>query len=159
MSRANWPSERDAAEALVKTAAVFLTHGVTKIFYHAGTCGPVNGRNGGGIFFEYGAAPRKMYAAVNALAALLGPAPKPLLPKATPKAMLCYLFTAPEGAAAIVWARGEEAELGRLPAGVTATDMMGDPLDPDDAPITPTPVYLRAARAEQLRALLTSPQQ
>ncbi len=75
MSRANWGSEQAAAEALVKTAAVFLSHGVRKIFYHAGTCGPINSSSGGGIFFEYGGAPRKMFAAQNALANQLGPNP------------------------------------------------------------------------------------
>lgn len=157
MSRANWPSEREAAEALVKTAAVFLTHGVTRIFYHAGTCGPVNGRNGGGIFFEYGGAPRKMYAAVNALANVLGPAPVPLLPRTNSKDILSYMFTTSGGGVAVVWARGEEAEIGRLPAGVTATDMMGNHLDRDDLRLASTPVFLKAARAEELSVLLTSP--
>jgi hypothetical protein len=150
MSRANWPSEREAAEALVKTAAVFLSHGVTKIFYHAGTCGPINGRNGGGIFFEYGGAPRKMYVALSALANQLGPAPKPMPPVATKSRLQAYLFDTPEGALAVVWSPGGEPLRLQLGDKVTAKDMMGNIVHQDTIEMANTPVYLLAPDAESL---------
>lgn len=153
MSRANWPSERAAAEALVKTAAVFLTHGVEKIFYHAGTCGPLNGQDGGGIFFEYGGTPRKMYAALNVLADMLGPHPRPLPPPVVTKDVRAYLFQTPTGVVAIAWA--DDANPSPLSAGdkMTAKDMMGNAL-PRAVDLTATPVYVSATKPAALRKAL-----
>ena len=72
MNRCRWPSERAATEHIVKFTAVSFAHGVRKIFFHAGTCGTINGPDAGGVLFEYGGAPRKMYAGVAALTALAG---------------------------------------------------------------------------------------
>jgi hypothetical protein len=154
MSRANWPSERHAAEALVKTAAAFLSHGVTKIFYHAGTCGPINGRDGGGIFFEYGGAPRKMVAAQSTLANLLGPDPTPL-PSFSPDGRLrAYLFETASGALAVTWSSGEQ--LPGLPLGdqVAAKDIMGNTIERNTVDIGETPLYLTGPNAHSLREVL-----
>ena len=43
MNRCRWPSERAATEHIVKFTAVGFAHGVRKIFFHAGTCGTING--------------------------------------------------------------------------------------------------------------------
>ena len=72
MNRCRWPSERAATEHIVKFTAVSFAHGVRKIFFHAGTCGTINGPDAGGVLFDYGGAPRKMYAGVAALTRLLG---------------------------------------------------------------------------------------
>ena len=72
MNRCRWPSERAATEHIVKFTAVSFAHGVRKIFFHAGTCGTINGADAGGVLFEYGGAPRRMYAGVAALTKLLG---------------------------------------------------------------------------------------
>ncbi len=150
MSRANWPSEQAASEALVKTAAVFLSHGVRKIFYHAGTCGPINSSSGGGIFFEYGGAPSKMYAAQNALANQLGPTPVPQGVSATVEHLHRYLFDTQQGFVAIVWAAAEEEVVLPLPPSVTAYDLMSRPLPGSTLRISGTPVYLRSSRWEDL---------
>jgi len=71
-NRCRWPSERAATEHIVKFTAVAFAHGVRKVFFHAGTCGPINGADAGGVLFEYGGAPRRMYAGVAALTRLLG---------------------------------------------------------------------------------------
>ncbi len=154
MSRANWPSEREAAEALVKTAAVFLSHGVTKIFYHAGTCGPINGRDGGGIFFEYGGTPRKMYVGLNTVANLLGPTPKPLPPIEIDGRLYAYLFETGDGAVAIVWSPTDQSL--KIPLGdqVAAADMMGNAVEHDVIEVGPTPLYLTAPNTDSLRTLL-----
>ena len=72
MNRCRWPSERAATEHIVKFTAVSFAHGLRKIFFHAGTCGTINGPDAGGVLFEYGGAPRKMYPGVAALTRLLG---------------------------------------------------------------------------------------
>ena len=154
MSRANWPSERDASEAVVKTAAAFLSHGVTKIFYHAGTCGPINGRDGGGIFFEYGGAPRKMYVALSALANLLGPAPKPVSPAVTDDRLQAYLFDTGEGAVAIVWSSDEQSFGLPLRDQVTARDIMGNAIKQNRIDVGYTPLYLNGPSADSLRNTL-----
>ena len=154
-SRAHWPSERDAAEALVKSSAVFLTYGLQKIFFHCGTCGPLNGRNGTSIFFEYGGAPRKMYAALNALANLLGPEPKPLSPRFANDRLRAHLFKTRRGIVAVVWQTGEKPVRIRLPAGVTARDMMGNAHARSTVQIATTPTYLLCSEADRLRELLS----
>jgi hypothetical protein len=153
MQRTNWPSERAASEGLVKTAAVFLTHGVTKVFYHAGTCGPLNGQDGGGIFFEYGGAPRKMYVALSALANLLGPAPKPALPRLANDHLRAHLFQTEAGAVAIVWATSDQPVRVQLPAGANAKDLMGNGIAQRSVELSATPVYL-VGKVASLRASL-----
>jgi hypothetical protein len=154
MARANWPSEAAASEGLVKSSVVFLSHGVQKIFFHAGTCGPINGSDGGGIFFEYGGTPRKMFVALNRLARLLGPAPVPLLPRIATDRVRAYLFRTPGGIVAVAWACTDEAVTVSLPGGITARDLMGNPLAQRSAKLTATPMYFIGPDAEKLRALL-----
>ncbi len=150
MSRANWGSEQAAAEALVKTAAVFLSHGVQKVFYHAGTCGPINSSSGGGIFFEYGGTPRKMFAAQSALANQLGPAPQPEPFAKAAGNLQRYRFRTRDGFVAIVWsATGAEVPL-TIPGAVIAMDLMGNRLPASTVTLKQTPIYLRASRKEDL---------
>ncbi len=142
MTRAHWDTERLASEALVKWAAVCVGNGVTKIFYHAGVCGEINGRDAGGIFFEYGGTPRKMYAALSALANLLGPEPVPVPIGPRSDAIAQYVFATDRGLLAIVWsADGTEQSLRRA-GDVRILDMMGNPLDADPLTIGSTPIYL-----------------
>ena len=70
MNRCRWPSERAATEHIVKFAAIGFAHGVEKIFFHAGTAGRINGPDAGGVLFEYGGAPRTMYAGIAAFTKL-----------------------------------------------------------------------------------------
>jgi hypothetical protein len=154
MSRANWSSEREASEALVKSSAVFLTHGVRKVFFHSGTCGPINDRNGASIFFEYAGAPRKMYAALSALANVLGPDFEPLAPRVATDHLRAHLFRTQLGVVAVVWASGDSPVSVDLPTGVTARDMMGNPVEGDTVEITSTPTYLVCGKASRLRHAL-----
>ena len=153
MSKCNWPSEQAASEALVKMAAVYGTYGVSKVFFHAGTSGYLNGRSGSGIFFEYGGAPRKMYPALSALANLLGPASQPLPPRIVRSGLRAYLFKGARGALAVVW-RDEGQSALRLPAGAHALDIMGNRLPTRTPAATPTPLYLVADDAGALRTAL-----
>jgi hypothetical protein len=139
---------------LVKTAAAFLSHGVTKIFFHAGTCGPINGRDGGGIFFEYGGAPRKMYVALSALANLLGPAPRPLSLHVTNDRLQAYLFEGAEGALAVAWSSDGQPLTLRLGDQTNAIDMMGNKIQRNVVDVGYTPLYLSAPKADSLSEML-----
>ena len=150
MSKCNWPSERAGSEALVKMIAVYGTYGVSKVFFHAGTSGYLNGRSGSGIFFEYGGAPRKMYAALAALASLLGPAPEPAAPRVVKGDLRAYFFKADGRAVGIVWRQEGAARL-RVPDGVAARDIMGNVVDDGVVTVDQTPVYLVADKVDRLR--------
>ena len=102
MNRCRWPSERAATEHIVKFTAVAFAHGVRKIFFHAGTCGTINGPDAGGVLFEYGGAPRKMYAGVAALTRLLG-VPDECVKAVHDDGLVAYVFRAKDRVVAIAW--------------------------------------------------------
>ncbi len=150
MSRANWPNERAASEALVKSAAVFLSHGIARIYYHSGTCGIINGRSGDGVFFEYGGTPRKMYAAQNVLARMLGPTPRPVSIDLQNNALQVYGFETERGAIAIVWSSDGQALILEPGPNISGFDIMGNPLPPDVLTVSETPIYLKTSAAGDL---------
>lgn len=139
MNRCRWRSEAMAGEQLVKFVAVSFAHGVRKLFLHAGTCGPMNGMDAGNVFFEYGGAPRKMYPAVAALVALLG-TPERCMGVVSGNGARGYVFKGRAGAVGIAWA--EAARAIRLPDGVEAIDMMGNPAGARELMLGRSPVYL-----------------
>ena len=157
MNRSDWNTESAAAAALVKTSAVFLTYGVSKIFFHAGICGRINEVPPGGIFFEYDREPRKMAAALNALANRLGPRPTPAAPAAPPIATpttRAYFFDTVKGGLAIAWATGDRPVPLHPGPGVTVHDIMGNPREkPELLPDGP-PLLLQAADSKRLAAML-----
>ncbi len=142
MSRSLWPSERAAAEALVQSAAVFCSHNIRRIFFHAGTSGPINGPTAGGVFFEYGGTPRKMLAAVSALTRFLDPSCKAIDLGKQPPHMRRYLFKVNKGALAIAWSREPEPVRLSLRKGLRAYDIMGNELKGGTVTLSATPVYL-----------------
>ena len=150
MSRANWPNERAASEALVKTAAVFLSTGVEKIFYHGGTCGVINEKCGGSVFFEYGGTPRKMYAAQNALARILGPAPQPIAVPLRADGVSVYGFDTGNRISAIVWSTNGEMRRIKPGPNVAGADIMGNSIKVETLEVSATPVYLTAPVAADL---------
>ncbi|MFO7902130.1 MAG: beta-galactosidase [Planctomycetota bacterium] len=141
MSKSVWPSERAASEALVQSAAAFCSHGVRKIFLHAGTCGPINGSSAGGVFFEYGGAPRKMLPAVWALSRLLGADFEPVDTGPQPQDRRLYVFRVKRGLLAIAWTREEKPLRVTTSEDITVVDMMGNELNPRTIELTATPVY------------------
>jgi hypothetical protein len=157
MSKSVWPSERDASQALVQSAAAFCSHGLRKIFLHAGTCGPINGSSAGGIFFEYGGVPRKMLPAVWALSRLLDADFEPVDLGPQPQDRRVYVFRVKRGLLAIAWTREEEPFRITTSDDITAVDMMGNELDAHTIQLTATPVYFLAdtLTPEKLRRILS----
>lgn len=142
MHRALRPSELRGAVDLVKFAAVLGSGNVTKVFYHAGTCGALNEDTAGNVFFEYGGAPRKMYAAQAALSHLL-PADARFVRKWTdPPGLHAFEFQSPQGTTVIAWSAGKEETAYTVPEGWTAFDLMGNAIAGKTVAIGPIPVYL-----------------
>ncbi len=153
MNRCRWPSERAATEHIVKFTAVAFAYGVRKIFFHAGTCGPINGADAGGVLFEYGGAPRRMFAGVAALTKLLG------VPEACERIVsrddtCAYCFRTGGQTLAIVWRTGDGTKPLQSVAGVTVRDIMGNPVEAGAAVVSETPLYLLGASAEAVQRAL-----
>lgn len=142
MNRALRPNELRGAADLVKFAAVLGSGNVTKIFYHAGTCGALNEDTAGNVFFEYGGAPRKMFAAQAALSRML-PADARFIRKwSDPPGLHAFEFGSPRGKTVIAWTTGKQEVAYPLPAGWTAYDLMGNRVEAGTVAIGSIPVYL-----------------
>jgi hypothetical protein len=152
MNRCRWPSEQAATEHLVRFAAVSFAHGVRKIFFHVGTCGPINGPDAGGVLFEYGGAPRKMYPGVAALTQILG-VPEAFVKKIGRGGLRAYLFRAQNHVVAVAWNRGAEAKPLRLSAGTRGFDIMGNELPARDTVLGEAPLYVTGDSAEAVSAV------
>ena len=149
MNRCRWPSERAATEHIVKFTAVSFAHGVRKIFFHAGTCGTINGPDAGGVLFEYGGTPRKMYAGVAALTRLLG-VPDECVKTLRADGLAAYVFRVKDQAVAIAWCEpGQSRKLRPAPT-VQAYDIMGNNLLPNGVVLEDSPVYLVAKEAKAI---------
>ena len=154
MNRCRWPSERAATEHIVKFTAVSFAHGVRKIFFHAGTCGTINGPDAGGVLFEYGGAPRKMYAGVAALTRLLG-VPDECVKTVHDDGLAAYVFRTKDRLVAIAWCEaGRSRKLKTAPT-VQAYDIMGNALSLKDSVLEESPVYLVGKSAETVLASLS----
>lgn len=153
MNRCRWASERAATEHIVKFAAVAFAHGVRKIFFHAGTCGAINGPDAGGVLFEYGGAPRKMLAGVAAFTRRVG-VPDELVRRIRTDSVEASVFRARQRIVAVAWCPTDTLHTLTLPSGVSAYDIMGNALPPLRLDLAGTPVYLEASNAEPILDLL-----
>ena len=153
MNRCRWPSERAATEHIVKYTAVAFAHGVRKIFFHAGTCGTINGSDAGGVLFEYGGAPRRMYPGVAVLTKQLG------VPEACERIVnrdgtCAYLFRTAGQTLAIAWRSGAENKPVKPVEGVTVCDIMGNEVGPGAAVLSESPLYLLGSTADLVERAL-----
>lgn len=153
MNRCRWSSERAATEHMVKFAALSFAYGVRKIFFHAGTCGPINGPDAGGVLFEYGGAPRKMYAGAAALTRLLG-VPQSCEQIIHRAGVRAYIFRTAGRSVAIAWQdNGQTKRLKPTPP-VTAWDIMGNELPTGEVVLGESPLYLAAPTAKPIATSL-----
>lgn len=147
-----WPSERIAADYVVRHAIILLAHGVEKIFYHEPIEGPVNigTMDIENTFLSPDAVPRKSYAAISALANLLGPSPRyvgqPKGPEA--KDAFGYAFQCNDRALLAVWAPrndgGAKAHWIDIPEGIEVSDIMGNRVGAEKITLSESPVYLQS---------------
>ena len=144
-----WANERAATEHIVKFTAVSFAHGVRKIFFHAGTCGTINGPDAGGVLFEYGGSPRKMLPGVAALTRILG-VPQDCVQILHVQGVAAYLFKVNRRTVAIAWCdAGPPCSLRPAPA-VQAYDIMGNPLTLEGTALNQTPIYLVGDSAQAI---------
>jgi len=156
MNRCRWPSERAATEHIVKFAAIGFAHGVEKIFFHAGTAGRINGPDAGGVLFEYGGAPRKMYAGIAIFTKVFKWVTSPLR-VVNRDGLHGYVFSAIDNpldvrnpshpVVAVAWSSEQARRLTIDPA-AKAFDLMGNPIGARTIELTETPVYLVAHQPE-----------
>ncbi len=135
-------SEIEAAADMVKWLAMFKAYGVEKVFFHLGMCRPINRSTGGGVFFEYGGTPRKMYAAAAVLSGLLPPGADVLESEQPDPGTKAYRFRRDSGVLTVAWTRTDEEKEIRLRTGVEARDIMGNPIRSPLLTLSPIPVYL-----------------
>ncbi len=155
MNRCRWTSEREATEHIVKFTAVSFAYGMRKIFFHAGTCGTINGPDAGSVLFEYSGAPRKMYPGVAVLSRLLG-VPNKCLGRLNSSGARAFVFQSNAGATAITWAEPDARCSLKLPKSVRALDIMGNRLTARQCTLSSTPVYLVSPSADDLFAAFRS---
>jgi hypothetical protein len=154
MSRCRWPSERAATEHLVKFAAVACAHGVRKVFFHAGTCGRINGPDAGGVLFEYGGTPRKMYAGVAALTRLLG-VPDECVRILNQGGLQAYAFRVRDHIVAVAWCESGRTRRVARDDGCHVYDIMGNRLSGPDVALEVSPIYLVGPTADAVLAALS----
>jgi len=160
-----WPSERVAADCIVRHAIILLAHGVEKIFYHEPIEGPIN--NGTmdieNTFLSPDAVPKKSYAAISALANLLGPSPRYAGPLKAPevKGTYGYAFQCDGRALLAVWAPPDDSGPKNCsieaPEGTEVFDIMGNSVRAGRISLSESPVYLQSGSltAEGLVAACT----
>jgi hypothetical protein len=152
MNHCLWPSELAATENLVKFSAISFAHGVRRIFFHAGVCGMINGPDTGSVFFEYGGAPRKMYAGAAAFTRIIG-VPEKCSKIVNTNGMHAYIFDSSGESVAIAWCSGTRKLNLKLPDLVLAFDIMGNSTNSREITIQQSPIYLKARSAGAIAQL------
>ncbi len=149
-------SERQQAAYAVRWASLMFARGVDKIFYHAGTCDGVNRDSLQGIFYEYGGAPHRIYAAQAVIARLLVPESRPAGRLELGGGVRAYVFTDPAKTLAVVWApaAAKPSPVRLLDEKLRLVDLMGRPLAARQFTPDGTPVYVvgEGVAAEAFRA-------
>lgn len=135
-------SERKASEWLIKFATLFFANGGEKIFLHVGTCGEINGVDTGGVFFEYGGMPRKIYVAIATMADLLPPEAKFERSEKLNGNLIVHWFKVGKEHIGVVWSTDGKIHQIALPPGIRALDVMGNPIKGKKVSIGETPIYL-----------------
>ena len=142
MDNAMRPDERTASVDLVQWAAMMLAHGVRKVFFHAGTCGGFHDSSTGNMFFEYGGAPRKMYAALAVMARLLAADFQFVRKWDNPSWLQAYEFRCRGRTVVVLWTRKTGAPKLDVPQGFRALDLMGNSLEGPQVLPGESPLYL-----------------
>ncbi|MGC8743130.1 MAG: carbohydrate binding domain-containing protein [Verrucomicrobiia bacterium] len=148
MNRSRWQSERAAAEHIVKYTAIAFAYNFRKIFFHAGTCGTINNPDAGGVLYEYGGAPRKMYVSSAVLCRLLG-VPDECVKKIRRNNNYCYIFKTKNRYTAICWSNSNDGKLIKLTDAVDCYDIVGNKIE-KEVKLTKTPFYFTSKNEKAL---------
>jgi hypothetical protein len=139
-------SEIKASEWQVKFDILLLAYGTEKIFYHSGASSSLNNEWLQGIFFEWGAAPRKMLVAQSAMANLLSPPIKSHGFIKNPEGLKAYGFESNGSTIIVTWTQegAGEKEISLIGKPWKAIDLQGNELEVDRILLTGRPVYFVA---------------
>jgi hypothetical protein len=139
-------SEINASEWLVKFDTLLLAYGTEKIFYHSGASSSLNNEWLLGIFFEWGAEPRKMLITQSAMANLLSPPIKSLGPIESPKGLKAYGFECDGRTVIVAWMQegAGKKDISLTDKPWKAIDLQGNELEVDKISLTGRPVYFVA---------------
>ncbi|MGC8886885.1 MAG: carbohydrate binding domain-containing protein [Verrucomicrobiia bacterium] len=152
MNRSRWQSERAAAEHIVKYTAIAFAYGFRKIFFHAGTCGTINNPDAGGVLYEYGGAPRKMYVSSSVLCRLLG-VPDECVKKIKRNGNYGYIFKSKDRYVAICWSNNKEVKMMKLTSAVECYDVVGNKIG-KEVKLTQSPLYFISKNEKALVDML-----
>jgi hypothetical protein len=142
-------SEIEASEWQIKFNTLLLAYGTERIFYHSGDSSGINNEDLEGIFFEWGAAPRKMLVTQAAMANLLSPPTKSLGPIKSPNGLKAYGFESDGGTVIVAWTQegSENIEVSLAGKPWRVVDLQGNELELDTISLTSRPVYFVAKGA------------
>lgn len=139
------PNEALHAAYAMRSVIVQLANGVSHVFFHSGRCTKLNQDNAEGIFFEYGGAPRQIYAAAAGLTHMLSHKAKFRRKLDFGEGVWAYLFHDRGKHVLAVWKRsGEGKRLVLNNAQLVAHDMMATPLPKRVIKLTWAPTYIVA---------------
>ena len=139
-------SEITASEWQIKLNTLLLAYGVEKIFYHSGASSSLNNEWLQGIFFEWGAEPRKMLVTQSAMANLLSPPIKSLGSIESPKELKAYGFESDGRIVIVTWKQegAENIEISLAGKPWKVVDLQGNELEVYRISLTGRPVYFVA---------------
>jgi hypothetical protein len=138
-------NERIQAEYQVRIAVTMFSHGVEKLFFHAGTGSAINHGNLWTMFLRYGSEPFKNYATQAVMASLLTPDCKFVKQLVPDQQSKVYLFSDGKRSVGVVWApAGAEGvkPLQLTSAKLQVLDLVGRPKDLRSIAPSGTPVYV-----------------
>jgi hypothetical protein len=137
----------------VRFTAVAFAHSVRKIFFHAGTCGTINGPDAGSVLFEYGGAPRKIYPAVAAFTRWVG-VPEECVATHTTGDVRAYVFRTGKQYVAVAWSTVALPSARVRVTGLKMYDVAGARCSSDAEWRAGSPVYLVSSRKEAITNFL-----
>ncbi len=148
-------SERQCADYTTRFFAIMLSHGVQKIFIHAGANGSVNESDFECALFDYGGVPRKLFPALAVLTHVLGPSPRSVGMKRIGAGAYAAGFETGKHAVLLLWRseNGKGPDWSRLPSErITWMDAMGRSSDSPPANLSGSLTYLlgRSGTAAEL---------
>ena len=154
MNRCKWPSERAATEHIVKFAAVSLRPRRAQDLLPRRHLRRDQRPDAGGVLFEYGGAPRKMYAGVAALTRLLG-VPDECVKTVHDSELWAYVFRTKDRVVAIAWCESGHSRKFDLAPTVQAYDIMGNAISPASLMLGQSPIYLAGPQVGAVLASLS----
>jgi hypothetical protein len=141
------PNERMQAEYAIRFVTIMRGNGVERIFYHVGKSTKLNRDNIEGVFFEYGGAPRRIYAAVAAHAYMLDSDSVFLEELDLGKGIKAYLFQCVDALVLVAWKMEPDtaANIVLCNAGIQPYDIMSKPISNKIIELTTSPIYFSAS--------------